>query len=121
MQTHVAIGRSRLDFFRRIQHEDEAALRAGELLVPAHQGRRHGTSGNDKRLSLEAADDEGEDERDHDCLHRVAVPLAGRLSLGFNGGCLGRNGSKQSGGGPCHRVVFPSLRRRAGAAGRNDY
>ncbi len=77
VQTHVAVGRSGLDFFRCVQREDESALRAGELLVPAHQGRSHRTGRNDERLSLEASDDQREDERDHDRLDRVAVSLAG--------------------------------------------
>ena len=42
----------------RVDRVDEAALRAGDLLVPAHQRRGHRAGRDHERLGLEAADQE---------------------------------------------------------------
>ena len=73
----VGVPRFLLDLFRCVDGVDEAALGAFELLVPAHQRRGHRTGGDHERLGLESADDERQDERHHDGLDRIAVPLAG--------------------------------------------
>ncbi len=60
---------------RGVDRVDVAALRAGHLLVAAHQGRRHRPGGDDERLGLEPADQKREDHRHDDRLDRLAVPL----------------------------------------------
>ena len=65
-------------FFRRVDRVVQAALWAGDFLVAAHQGRGHRAGWNHERLSLETADQEGQDQSDHDLLDQLAVRLSTR-------------------------------------------
>ena len=108
------------DLFGGIDGVNEAALRAGEFLVAAHEGRGHGAGGDDEGLGLEPTNDQREDKSNDDGLDGVSVSLAiwgGCFGFGRLGGAFGL---RQSGGGPSHRLVFP-LGRLTGGASRLPY
>ena len=89
-----------LDFLRGIDRVDETALRAGDFLVPSHQGRCHGAGRDDKRLGFEAADQEGQKDGPNDRLDRVARGFPARLGRLLLGGSRrrGRRGGSSRGG-----------------------
>ena len=62
---------ARFDLAVGVDLVDEAALRAGDFLMPTHQRRGHRPSGNHEAFRLEAPDQEP-DENDHERLDRLA-------------------------------------------------
>src|SRR5208283_2053443 len=114
-RVNLAGKRRTLDLLRCVHGIDEAALRAAQFFVAAHQRWGHRASGNHEGLGLESADYQRQDQGDHDRLDRFTMALGG-LGNFLEGGLAGAWGWLHGCGGPSHRRLFSRSVRTAGRA-----
>ncbi len=69
--------RSRVNLVGGVHRIGESTLRTGDLFVPAHQGRGHGSGRDHECLGFESPNDQRQDKGHHDGLDRVTIAFLG--------------------------------------------